>query len=164
MKQLSLFSQTKTLARSGAEGVVYVKDVDLYYGDTSGAEIRLTAAGQPVNGGTVTIVTGGGSYASPTSTEGDVIVRGSSADVALAIGNDGEVLTVDTGIAGKVKWAAAGGGAITAISSTTGIDVSGNRGNLYWLRVTGEPDRLIAVGQKADGSTYEWRELLVFGP
>ena len=41
MKQLSLFSQTKTLARSGPEGVVYVKGAELYYGDTAGNEIQL---------------------------------------------------------------------------------------------------------------------------
>lgn len=162
MKQLALFSQSETLARAGAEGRVYVKGADLYYGDTSGTEIRLTAVGQPVNGGTVTIVTGGGTYASPTSSEGDLIVRGASADVALAIGSDGDVLTVDTGISGKVKWAAAGGGIATgSVLPTAG---SSYRATIFVLQVTSEPDRVYVCGRKADGSTYEWRELLVFGP
>lgn len=56
MKQLSLFSQTATLARAGAEGRLYVKGKDLYYGDTGGTEIRITADGS-VSGATGT---GGG--------------------------------------------------------------------------------------------------------
>ena len=48
---------------------------------------------------------GGGGAASPTTTEGDLIVRGASADQRLAIGSTAQVLTVDTTLSGKVKWA-----------------------------------------------------------
>jgi hypothetical protein len=52
MRQLSLFSQTKTLARSGPEGVVYVKGSELFYGDTAGNEVQLTSGGAAAGGGT----------------------------------------------------------------------------------------------------------------
>ena len=49
--------------------------------------------------------------ASIIDAKGDVIV-GTAADTAarLAVGSDGQVLTADSGEAGGVKWAAAGGG------------------------------------------------------
>lgn len=50
--------------------------------------------------------------------EGDLLV-GDSADTLqrLAIGTTGQVLTVDTGVDGKVKWAAAGGGSVSKITA-----------------------------------------------
>jgi hypothetical protein len=41
---------------------------------------------------------------SPTATAGDIIVRGASANVAQAIGTDGQVLVVDTTQTNKLKW------------------------------------------------------------
>lgn len=52
-------------------------------------------------------LTSGGST-SPTTTEGDLIVRGASADQRLAIGSTDQVLVVDTSVSGKVKWAGIG--------------------------------------------------------
>ena len=112
MRQLSLFSQTKTLARSGPEGVVYVKGADLYYGDTSGNEVQLTAAGQPVNGGTVTINIGGGTITS-------------------------DPVTIDT--------------------SLPSADVS-NRGDLYLISQTSEPDK-VYICLRLSGGTYDWFEI-----
>ena len=52
--------------------------------------------------------------------EGDLIV-GDAADAVqrLAIGTTGQVLTVDTAVDGKIKWAAASSGALTKISTTS---------------------------------------------
>ena len=53
--------------------------------------------------------------------EGDLLV-GDSADTLqrLAIGTTGQILTVDTTVDGKIKWAAAaGGGGMTLLSTTT---------------------------------------------
>jgi len=41
---------------------------------------------------------------SPTSTAGDLTVRGASANVALPIGTDGQTLVVDTSQTNKLKW------------------------------------------------------------
>lgn len=51
--------------------------------------------------------------------EGDLLV-GDSADTIqrLAIGTTGQVLTVDTAVDGKVKWAAAGGGTYSTVLAT----------------------------------------------
>lgn len=51
--------------------------------------------------------------------EGDLIV-GDAADAVqrLAIGSDGNVLTVDTTVDGKIKWAAPASGGMTLISTT----------------------------------------------
>jgi len=42
----------------------------------------------------------------PNTTEGDLIVRGSSSNQRLGIGSNTHVLTVDTSVSGKIKWAA----------------------------------------------------------
>jgi hypothetical protein len=59
--------------------------------------------------------------------EGDLLV-GDAADAVqrLAIGTTGQVLTVDTAVDGKIKWAAASGGAsaLTKISTTTFTSIS----------------------------------------
>lgn len=56
----------------------------------------------------------GGAASSPTTTKGDLIVRGASADERLAVGTDGQVPTADAASPGGIKWddpAAGGGGA-----------------------------------------------------
>lgn len=53
---------------------------------------------------------------SPTTTAGDMIVRGASVDEALAVGSDGEVLTV---VSGVPAWAAASGGSTEAVTGDT---------------------------------------------
>lgn len=45
---------------------------------------------------------------SPTTTEGDLIVRGASADQRLAIGSQYDVAQVDTAVSGKIKWGGVG--------------------------------------------------------
>jgi hypothetical protein len=56
------------------------------------------------NGTTWTAISLGGSP-SPTTTEGDLIVRGTSVDNRLPVGTNTQVLTVDTSVPGKLKWA-----------------------------------------------------------
>jgi len=58
----------------------------------------------------------GGGAASPTTTKGDLIVRGASADERLAVGTDGQVPTADAASPSGIKWEtpAAGGGAPSA--------------------------------------------------
>lgn len=46
----------------------------------------------------------------PVTTEGDIIVRGPSTADRLGVGSNGQVLTVDTSVSGKLKWATPSGG------------------------------------------------------
>jgi hypothetical protein len=62
-------------------------------------------------------VTIGGS-ASPLTTKGDLYTY-STADARLAVGTNGHVLTADSAEATGIKWAAAGSGSLTLVSSTT---------------------------------------------
>lgn len=59
--------------------------------------------------------------ADPTTTKGDLIVRGASAVGRLAVGSDGQVLTADSTQAAGMKWAAAaaGGGDPFALNPAT---------------------------------------------
>jgi trimeric autotransporter adhesin len=50
---------------------------------------------------------------SPNTTKGDIAVRDTSANIRLAAGANGQVLTADSTVAGGVKWAASSGGAGT---------------------------------------------------
>lgn len=74
--------------------------------------------------------------ASPTTTKGDVIVRGASADSRLPVGTDGQVLTADSNEALGVKWADAAG-AVDSVNGETGVvvldtdDVDEGATNLY---------------------------------
>lgn len=69
---------------------------------TSSGAITLTQSGSNIDiGGT------GGS--SPLTTKGDVYTHDSSADARLALGSNGQVLTVDTTTSTGLKWAAAPG-------------------------------------------------------
>ncbi len=79
--------------------------------------------------------------------EGDLII-GDAADAfqRLAIGSNTHVLTVDTSVDGKIKWAApAGGGGMTSLASgsiaasSTGFDLQSISGayNELWLYIKG---------------------------
>ena len=92
---------------------------------TAGADANDVLA---VNGTSWTPTAPGGG-ASPTTTAGDLIVRGASADERLPIGSAGQVLTV---VSGQPAWAAApageGGGATAAsyakVSRTTNQSIT----------------------------------------
>jgi len=51
----------------------------------------------------------------PSTTKGDLVVRGASANVRLGIGTNGQVLTADSTQSSGVKWAAAGSSAWSAV-------------------------------------------------
>lgn len=55
--------------------------------------------------GTWTSFGSSSNYTPPTTTEGDIFVRGVTNDTRLPIGATNQVLTVDTAIAGRLKWA-----------------------------------------------------------
>jgi hypothetical protein len=78
-----------TVGASAGDGLVFNPDTDEY---------------EP---GTVS----GGGMTDPTTTKGDLIVRGTSAPpTRLAVGPDGQVLTADAASANGVKWATPSGG------------------------------------------------------
>lgn len=98
---------TGKLLGRGSAGTGAVQEI------TIGTNLTLSSGG-------VLDATGGGS--TPTTTEGDIIVRGASADQRLAIGSNGQVLTVDTSVSGKLKYSTVTGvGTVT----TTGSPSSG---------------------------------------
>lgn len=101
--------------------------------------------------------------ANALTTKGDVLTRTASAEARLPVGTDGQVLTADSAQTNGIKWAtpSTGGIATGAVLPTAG---SGYRATLFMLEASGQPDRLYCCGLKADGSTYEWRELVIFGP
>ena len=127
-------SAARTSALSGvlAEGMVsYLQDtnaVEVYNGS---AWVGVSGAGDvtEVQAGTgISVASGTGPIPVVTNTmataidaEGDLII-GDAADAfqRLAIGSNGNVLTVDTAVDGKIKWAApAGGGGYTELATGT---------------------------------------------
>ena len=133
-------SAARTSALSGvlAEGMVsYLQDtnaVEVYNGS---AWVGVSGAGDvtEVQAGTgISVASGTGPIPVVTNTmataidaEGDLII-GDAADAfqRLAIGSNTHVLTVDTSVDGKIKWAApAGGGKVLqVVSATTTTDTS----------------------------------------
>ena len=71
-----------------------------------------------------------GAAGSPTTTEGDVIYRGASADARLAKGTAGQVLKMNTG-ATAPEWAADSGGLVLLGSGTGGGSSSINIDNVF---------------------------------
>ena len=127
-------SAARTSALSGvlAEGMMsYLQDtnaVEVYNGS---AWVGVSGAGDvtEVQAGTgISVASGTGPIPVVTNTmataidaEGDLII-GDAADAfqRLAIGSNTHVLTVDTSVDGKIKWAApATGGSLTLLSTTT---------------------------------------------
>jgi hypothetical protein len=99
--------------------------------DVSGGTTGLTTSGGPITSsgtitlaGTVAIANGGTGQTtavaafdalSPATTKGDLITSNGTDNIRLAVGTDTYVLTADSAVAAGVKWAAAGGGNITAL-------------------------------------------------
>ena len=90
-----------------AGGTAYVPDDVVYYVDGSVGSsyicVANTTGNAPSSGGSLHgswNYLAKGQNASPTTTQGDIIVRGASADGRLAIGAAGEVLKVNSGANG----------------------------------------------------------------
>lgn len=67
----------------------------------------------------------GGGMTDPTTTLGDLIVRGSAATTRLPVGANGQVLTADSAQTLGVKWATpTGGGAVSSVFGRTGAVVA----------------------------------------
>lgn len=103
----------------------------------------------------------------PTTTPGDLIARGAAVTERLGIGAQGHVLTIDTALPGKLKWAAAVGavasvfgrtgavvaaaGDYTAAQITGAVDQGGSYANppwitaLDWAKITGAPPAGVAT-------------------
>ena len=135
-------SAARTSALSGvlAEGMMsYLQDtnaVEVYDG-SSWVSVGSTGDITEVQAGTgISVASGTGPIPVVTSTmataidaEGDLII-GDAADAfqRLAIGSNTHVLTVDTSVDGKIKWAAPAAGAFVgcAVGRTTNLTVSNN--------------------------------------
>ena len=136
-------SAARTSALSGvlAEGMVsYLQDtnaVEVYNGS---AWVGVSGAGDvtEVQAGTgISVASGTGPIPVVTNTmataidaEGDLII-GDAADAfqRLAIGSNGNVLTVDTAVDGKIKWAAPAGGSTfvgASVSNSTTQSIANN--------------------------------------
>lgn len=81
---------------------------------TGAAEEITVGSGLALSSGTLTATS-----ASPTTTLGDLIVRGSSVDARFGVGADGTVLTADSTQTLGVKWnTVSGTGTVTSVAAT----------------------------------------------
>ena len=113
-----------------AGGTAYVPDDVVYYMDGSVGSsymcVANTTGNAPSSGGTVHAsweYLAKGQATSPTTTQGDLIVRGASADQRLAIGTAGQALKVNASANG-LEYGEAGGMVKLASASLTGQSLS----------------------------------------
>jgi hypothetical protein len=66
----------------------------------------------------------GGGMTDPTTTLGDLIVRGSAATTRLGVGTNGQVLTADSTQTNGIKWAAPGSAPVSSVFGRTGAVVA----------------------------------------
>ena len=123
-----------------AGGTAYVPDDVVYYMDGSVGSsymcVANTTGNAPSSGGTLHAsweYLAKGQAVSPTTTQGDIIVRGASADGRLAIGSAGQALKVNSSANG-LEYGTAGGvlqvksASLTdtqSISSSSVVDITG---------------------------------------
>lgn len=94
---------------------IQAADVPTLNQNTTGTAAGLSATLVIGSGGTgETTKTAAFDALSPTTAKGDIIVFNGTDNVKLAVGTNDQVLTADSTQATGVKWAAAGGGGITA--------------------------------------------------
>ena len=122
-----------------AGGTAYVPDDVVYYVDGSVGSsymcVANTTGNAPSSGGTLHAswqYLAKGQATSPTTTQGDVIVRGASADARLAIGSAGQVLKVNSSANG-LEYGVGGGitQVITDSDTTTGSLAFSSTDTLY---------------------------------
>ena len=120
-----------------AGGTAYVPDDVVYYVDGSVGSsymcVANTTGNAPSSGGTLHAswqYLAKGQATSPTTTQGDIIVRGASADGRLAIGSAGQVLKVNSGANGLEYGTGFGGSHYVAyqqeLHHTTGVTANGS--------------------------------------
>ncbi len=142
------------------------------------------ALGNPASSGRMLVSTDAGvrswglPYVSPTTTEGDLVVRGAAADGRLGVGSEGDVLTVASGVpawhppvavnpaAFCARLTLTSGTAITTSDVTgagtiylTGVEGLGNLLALYngtaWVYHTLATEVSLALADLTDGKTYD---------
>ena len=113
-----------------AGGTAYVPDDVVYYMDGSVGSsymcVAATTGNAPSSGGTPHAswqYLAKGQATSPTTTQGDLIVRGASADERLAIGSAGQAVKVNSSGNG-LEYGTAGG--ILQVKTSTNRDVTGS--------------------------------------
>ena len=113
-----------------AGGTAYVPDDVVYYMDGSVGSsymcVANTTGNAPSSGGTLHAsweYLAKGQATSPTTTQGDLIVRGASADERLAIGSAGQAVKVNSSGNG-LEYGTAGG--ILQVKTSTNRDVTGS--------------------------------------
>ena len=114
-----------------AGGTAYVPDDVVYYVDGSVGSsymcVANTTGNAPSSGGTLHAsweYHAKGQATSPTTTQGDIIVRGASADQRLAIGTAGQALKVNSSANGLEYGSAAGMTKLYEYSNTGGTAVN----------------------------------------
>ena len=124
-----------------AGGTAYTPDDVVYYvdGSVGSSYICVTAStgNAPSSGGSAHSswnYLAKGQATSPTTTQGDVIVRGASADARLAIGTAGQVLKVNSGATGLEYGT---GGGILQVKQTLKSDTFSATSTSSYADVTG---------------------------
>lgn len=139
---------------------------------------NTTAPTEPGKDATIwdKLITGG--FADPTTTLGDIIVRGSAGTTRLGVGTNGQVLTADSTKPLGIAWeAASGGGAVSSVFGRTGavvqvtgdysaaqvtnaVDQTGSYANpawitsLAWAKITGVPANIGLWQSGSGGAIY----------
>ena len=165
-------STARTTALSGvlAEGMMsYLQDtnaVEVYNGTAwtsvgggGGGDVTEVQAGTGISvasgTGPIPVVTN--TMATAIDAEGDLII-GDAADAfqRLAIGSNGNVLTVDTAVDGKIKWAApSGGGGLTISQLATGT-LSGTSTTLASSLTSYDFLMIVVTGYKSASNENFW--------
>jgi hypothetical protein len=108
---------------------------------------------------TISSTGGSGGMVDPTTTKGDVIVRGLTVPNRLAVGADGQVLTADSTQAVGVKWATpSGGGAVASVFNRTGAVVAA-AGDYTAAQVTNAVDSTVSYNNPAWITTLPWSKI-----
>jgi hypothetical protein len=158
--------------KGGTSGQVLAKnsntDMDFTWVTDPGGDITGVTAGTGISGGgTSGTVTVTNSMATAIDAKGDLIA-GTGADTfsRIAVGTNGQVLTADSAEATGLKWAAAGGGGLTLLSttnltgsSTTVSTISQDYIHLYFLlenaRGTSDSQLSIAINGDTTQANYQ---------
>src|SRR5215831_5945870 len=130
----------------------------------NGSNIAVTVADNPTNNRVdITVAsTAPPSLSDPTTTQGDLIVRGLTALGRLPVGTTGQILTVDTTQPLSVKWvtaAAGGGGAVTSVFGRTGDVVAANNDYLA-SQVKNAVDQTVSYPNPAWITSLGWNKII----